>query len=233
MSTVKGILHFPNVFIAKVPKAGGDPKFGAGVLMPANDPQVAGLLAEVNAAKANSFPSGYTGTNCCFDLYENKVPAAKSYHDPRFVGWYLFTSSAKADDRPAVVDVNRMPVVDPSLVHSGAVVYLSAGISGYTNGTGGIGGWLNGVMLSGEEPPMGRLDNKQSVEQMFANVPVPGQPAAPQPPTPPTPPQAPAASAQLAMTTAANGMTYQQYVDAGWSDDQMVAGGVAIRPSFD
>lgn len=48
---------------------------------------------------------------------------------------------------------------------------------------------------------------------------------APQPP-------APAAPATLTMTAAANGMTYQQYVDAGWSDDQMIQAGVAIKPSF-
>lgn len=233
MATVKGILHFPNVFTAKVPKSGGDPKYSVGVLVPGNDPQVPGLLAEVNAAKANSFPSGYTGTNCCFDLYENKIPPSKEYHDPRFVGWYLFTCSAAQDDKPAVVDMNRQPVIDPGAVYSGIVAYVSAAISGYTKGTGGIGGWLNGVLVAEEEPPMGRLDGKPSVDQMFASVPgaAPTAPTAPTPPVPPAPNAAPVAP-QLQMTTAANGMTYQQYKDAGWSDEQMIQGGVAIKPSF-
>jgi len=241
MTTIRGILNFPNVFTAKVPKAGGDPKFGVGVLMPANDPQVPGLLAEVQQAKLNTFPSGYTGTNCCFDLYENKIPAAKEYHDPRFVGWYLFTCSAKADDRPAVVDMSRMPIADPAALYGGKVAYVSAGISGYTAGTGGIGGWLNGILLTDEEPPMGRLDNKPSVEQMFAGVaggaapvPIPATTAAPAPTPAPAPAPAPtAAPAALIMTAAANGVTYEAYMAKGaWTDEMLIAQGLAVKPSF-
>lgn len=303
MATIKGILSFPALFQAKVAKGATDAKFGCTVLLAPGDPQIAMLQAEVEAAKANSFPSGYTGADECFGPYDTKY-AGKEYYDPRFSGWYVFSCSAKEDDRPAVVDMSRMPVVDPAKVFSGMVAYVSAGISGYTKGKGGIGGWLNGVMITDEEPTMGRLDGKPSVDQMFAQIPggdgsapaasaptptapvppapnaapapaplqmtakangvtleaylaTPGwteemlieqglaervapqpaapapapTPAAPQPPVPPTPP-APAAPATLTMTAAANGMTYQQYVDAGWSDDQMIQAGVAIKPSF-
>lgn len=297
MATIKGILSFPALFQAKVAKGATDAKFGCTVLLAPGDPQIATIQAEVEAAKANSFPSGYTGADECFGPYDTKY-AGKEYYDPRFSGWYVFSCSAKEDDRPAVVDMSRMPVVDPAKVYSGMIAYVSAGISGYTKGKGGIGGWLNGVMITDEEPTMGRLDGKPSVDQMFAQVPggdgsapvaapapvppvpnaapaklqmtakangvtleaylaTPGwteemlieqglaervvpqpaapapapTPAAPQPPVPPTPP-APAVPATLTMTAAANGMTYQQYVDAGWSDDQMIQAGVAIKPSF-
>ena len=318
MATIKGVLSFPALFQAKVAKGATDAKFGCTVLLAPGDPQIAMLQAEVEAAKANSFPSGYTGADECFGPYDTKY-AGKEYYDPRFSGWYVFSCSAKEDDRPAVVDMSRMPVVDPAKVFSGMVAYVSAGISGYTKGKGGIGGWLNGVMITDEEPTMGRLDGKPSVDQMFAQVPggdgsapaapaptpaaaaaaaavppapnaapaklqmtakangvtleaylaTPGwteemlieqglaervapqpaspapapTPAAPQPPASPAPaptpaapqppvPPAPAAPATLTMTAAANGMTYQQYVDAGWSDDQMIQAGVAIKPSF-
>lgn len=252
MATIKGILNFPHLFVANVAKGATEAKFGTGILIPNNDPQVQSLLAEVEAAKANSYPSGYTGADCCFDLYEKKVLPTKEYHDPRFVGWYLFTCSSKAEDKPAVVDASRQPVIDPAKVYGGTVAYVSAGISGYTKGKGGIGGWLNGVMITDEEPPMGRLDNKPSVEQMFANV--PGSPAptaptppqapgaAPTPPAPPTapvpapvpaPPTAPAPTAQLTMTAAANGITYEQYMATpGWTDELLIAQGLAIKPSF-
>jgi len=296
MATIKGVLSFPALFQAKVAKGATDAKFGCTVLLAPGDPQIATIQAEVEAAKANSFPSGYTGADECFGPYDTKY-AGKEYYDPRFSGWYVFSCSAKEDDRPAVVDMSRMPVVDPAKVYSGMVAYVSAGISGYTKGKGGIGGWLNGVMITDEEPTMGRLDGKPSVDQMFAQVPggdgsapaapvppvpnaapqpaklqmtakangvtleaylaTPGwteemlieqglaervapqpaapapapTPAAPQPPVPPTP-AAPAAPATLTMTAAANGLTYQQYVDAGWSDDQMIQAGVAIKPSF-
>jgi hypothetical protein len=301
MATIKGILSFPSLFQAKVAKGATEAKFSCTVLLPPTDPQVATLQAEVYAAKANSFPSGYTGADECFQPYDTKY-AGKDYYDPRFSGWWVFSCTAKEDDRPAVVDINRMPIVDPAKVFSGMVAYVSAGISGYTKGKGGIGGWLNGVIVTDEEPTMGRLDGKPSVDQMFSQVPggdgsapaapaptpaapvppvpnaapqpaklqmtakangvtleqylatpgwteemlieqglaervapQPAAPAAPAPtlaaPVPPVPNAAPQ-PAKLQMTAKANGVTYQQYIDAGWSDEQMITAGVAIKPSF-
>ena len=145
--------------------------------------------------------------------------------DPRFAGWYVFTCSAKADDKPSIVDLNRMPIVDPSKVYSGMVAYVSAGISYYGKGKCGIGGWLNGVLLADEEPPMGRLDNKPSVEQMFASVPGGAAPA-----------QQPVGAAapmpgKLLMTPLANGVTYEQYMQTpGWTDQMLIDQGLATRP---
>ena len=166
---IKGIISFPTLFTPKVAKGATDPKYSCTVLLPPNDPQIAALQAEVDAAKLNTFPSGYTGQDECFAPYDVKY-AGKDYYDPRFSGWYLFSCSAKQDDRPSVVDTNYTPIIDPGAVYSGMVAYVNANISGYVKGKGGIGGWLNGVMLTAEEPPMGRLDNKPSVEQMFAGV---------------------------------------------------------------
>jgi len=222
MPLIKGILTFPTLFTPKVAKGATEPKFSCGVLLPATDPQVATIKAEVEQAKLNTFPNGYSGADECLTLYDTKY-AGKDYYDPRFSGWYVFTCSAKQDDRPAVVDMNRQPIIDPAAVFSGMVGYVSAGISGYTKGKGGIGGWLNGVMITEEEPPMGRLDNKPSVDQMFSSVGANGQTAAP--------PAAPGNTATgLVMTAAANGMTYDQYKAAGWTDEQMISQGVASAP---
>lgn len=166
---IKGILSFPTLFTPKVAKGATDPKYGVTVLLPPNDPQINAIHAEVEAGKLNTFPSGYTGQDECFGPYDTKY-AGKDYYDPRFSGWYVFSSTAKADDRPSIVDMNYTPIIDPGAVFSGMVGYVNAAISGYIKGKGGVGGWLNGVMLTAEEPPMGRLDNKPSVEQMFAGV---------------------------------------------------------------
>lgn len=251
---VKGILSFPTLFTPKVAKGATDAKFGVSVLLPPTDPQVAAIQAEVDQAKLNTFPSGYTGQDECFGPYDTKY-AGKEYYDPRFSGWFVFSTSAKADDRPAVVDMVHTPIIDPSQVFSGMVGFVNAGISGYVKGKGGIGGWLNGVMVTAEEPPMGRLDGKPSVDQMFAGVPgttaqppaaaaaqmaaptpapnaqQPGAPLAP--PAPPVTPVAPAAPVALQMTAAANGVTYEQYMATpGWTDEMLIAQGLAIRPSF-
>lgn len=257
MATVKGILSFPQVFTPKLAKGATEPKYGVTVLLAPGDPQIASLQAEVDAAKLNGFPSGYTGQDECLGAYDVKY-AGKDYYDPRFTGWWVFSCSAKADDKPAVVDMAHQPIIDPGAIYSGMVGYVSAGISAYIKGKGGIGGWLNGVMLTAEEPPMGRLDGKPSVEQMFAGVtpgaaPAPAQqhvaatgaaitpiapnapqapaPAAPTPPAPPAPP-APPVAAGLVMTATAAGVTYEQYKAQNWTDEQMIAAGVAIKPSF-
>ena len=262
MPLVKGIISFPTLFVPKVAKGATDAKFGISILIPPNDPQVAALQAEVQAAKLNGCPSGYNGADECFNLYDTKY-AGKDYYDPRFSGWWVFSCSAKETDRPSVVDINSIKIIDPSQVYSGMVAYVHAGISYYPKGKAGIGGWLNGVMMTAEEPPMGRLDNKPSVEQMFAGVPggaVPPQPAAsgaipqpaasgaiPQPasmvpppaqaaaPQPLAPPPAPpvAAPAPLQMTALAQGVTLEAYLATpGWTEQMLLDQGLAIRPSF-
>ena len=239
MALIKGILSFPTLFTPKIAKGATDPKFGVSVLLPPNDPQVPGLQAEVEAAKANTFPSGYTGSDECLNPYDTKY-AGKDYYDPRFSGWWVFSCSAKADDRPAVVDSVHTAIIDPSQVFSGMVGYVNAGISGYVKGKGGVGGWLNGVMVTAEEPPMGRLDNKPSVEQMFAgagSAPAVAPAVAPVAPAvaPAAAPVAPAPNATpaLQMTAKANGVTLEAYMAQGsWTEELLIQEGLAIRPSF-
>ena len=226
MALVKGILSFPALFTPKVAKGATDAKFGVSVLIAPSDPQIAVLQAEVEAAKLNTFPSGYTGQDECFSPYDVKY-AGKDYYDPRFSGWYVFSCSAKAEDRPTVVDMTYTQIIDPAAVFSGMTGYVNAGISGYVKGKGGVGGWLNGVMITAEEPPMGRLDNKPSVEQMFSGV--TGGPVAPVP----APNAAPApAPAPAHVMTATATFTYEQYISAGHTDDSLIREGLMIAPSF-
>lgn len=228
MALIKGILSFPTLFTPKIATGGTEAKFGVSVLIPPNDPQIAVLQAEVEAAKLNTFPSGYTGQDECFGAYDTKY-AGKSYHDPRFSGWYVFSCSAKAEDRPSVVDVNYNPIIDPGAVFSGMVGFVNAGISGYIKGKGGIGGWLNGVMITADEPPMGRLDGKPTVEQMFADV-SGGTPAAPAPSPASPPPAAP--QPQYVMTEKANGLTREQYLATpGWTDELLIQQGMMLPPA--
>ena len=225
---IKGILSFPALVSPKIAKGASEAKYSCTILIPAADPQVAQLLAAVETAKADAFPSGYTGTDECFSAYDSKY-AGKEYYDPRFSGWYVFSCSAKADDKPALVDSNLQPVMDPAMIYPGAEVWVHANISGYTKGRGGIGGWLNGVMFTGAECAMGRLDNKPTAEQMFAGVGVAMPTVTPTPPVAPLAP--PPAPSQLVPTAAAGGASYAALIAAGWTDETLLAHGMAA-PSF-
>lgn len=241
MPTIKGILSFPSIFTPSIAKGATVAKYNGVLLLPPNDPQVATLQADVAQAKLETFPSGYTGQDECLTAYDVKY-AGKDYYDPRFTGWWVFSFTAQADDKPAVVDMAHQPIVNPGDVHSGIVVYVSAGISGYVKGKGGVGGWLNGVMSTGEvDPNYGRLDNKPSVEQMFAGVGA-GQQAAPMPsnvaPKPPVPPQQAPPQPQYVMTAKAAGWTRDALIATGdWTDETLISQGLmqppgGVQPSF-
>jgi hypothetical protein len=233
MALVKGILSFPTLFTPKMAKGATEAKYSVTVLIPPGDPQIAVLNTEVEAAKLNGCPSGYNGADECFKPYDEKY-AGKEYYDPKFSGWYAFSCTAKADDKPPVVDMAHNPIINPGDVFSGMVAYVSAGIGYYDKGKTGIGGWLNGVMITGEEPPMGRLDGKPSVEAMFSGVAgnaVPTASPAPAPaPTPPTPP-APAPAPGRVMTPKAGVFTYEQLLAAGHTDESLIREGYMLPPN--
>lgn len=246
MPTIKGVLSFPALFTPKVAQGATEAKYGVSILLPPTDPQLPALQAEVEAAKANTFPSGMppTAEVPALAQYDTKY-AGKDYYDPRFTGWWVVSCSAKADDKPAVVDMNHDPIIDAGQVCSGAIAHVNLGISGYKKGKGGVGGWLNGVMATGELCEFGRLDGKPSVDQMFANVgappvaatPPPAPPVAatppPAPPAPPvaaTPPPAPPAP-QYQMTAAAGGQTREAMIAVGWTDETLISNGMMLPPN--
>lgn len=250
---IYGIASFTKaVFTPQVSKAGGDPKYRIGVLIPPSDPQVATISAEFNRAVADSFPNGMPrNTDVCWGTYDDFF-FGKEYYDPRFKGWYYFKCSATADQKPAVVHFPSLqPILDPAKVYGGAMVWVHANMTGYTKGSGGIGGWLNGICVTDEEPKMGRLDNKPSVEQMFANLPgshqthlaagalpvqapnlqhVAANGAVVTPPGVTAPP--PPVPAKPVLLMKPGEAAYEAYIAAGWTDDLLIAHGKATRPSF-
>ncbi len=238
---VKGILSFPVLTLTALEnkrKRNRKAKFSAMLLIPPNDPQVSTLQGIIETEKANGWPNGAPRKmKVCFDLYENKIDPEASYYDPRFEGYYCLTTTAPVDKKPEVVDTNLQPITDPGEIIAGAVVWLNLGITKYSQeGNEGIGGWLNGVVITKEEMPFGRLDGKPSVDQMFSGVDLvagsvaPATPAAaPSPaPVPPAAPVPPPVPAQPQMTSLAGGATYESFVQQGWNDDQMRAAGYLV-----
>lgn len=224
MLKIKGILSFPTLFTPKIAKGATAPKYGITVLLPPNDPQISSIQTEVDAAKINTFPTGYDGADECFGEYDIKYQN-KDYYDVRFSGYWVLTSSAKEDDKPVVCDESLLPVTDPSEVYSGMIGWVNLNISGYIKGKGGIGGWLNGVMITKEESEFGRLDGRPTVEQMFGNVTAPPAPPAPPVAIAPAPPTTPK------LTEKALGASYKDLIDKGWTDKTLVENGL-IETAF-
>lgn len=236
---IKGILSYPHLFTPRAVQQGDTPKYSVSVLIPKNDPQIAVIQAAIESAKANGFPSGFppNGKVCMKDC-----AMETSYNaDPRYHNYMVI--SANNTDKPPVVDTALQPVMDASMVFAGCIADLSIGVATYNSPLNkGVGAYVNGVMVAGEEGPLGRIDGRPTVEQMFgapgaqsmptgmpATAPgVPGAPVAPVAPPPVAPPAAPA----LQMTAAANGNTYEQMIAVGWTDQTLLDNGMAQLPSF-
>lgn len=198
MYTFKGYISFPTIFTpdytrnAEGKPMGDKKRYKMELLIPSGDPQITKIQAIQDAEIANKYPSGKPhDLRVTFMSYDDKY-RSKSYYDPKMSGYYCLSLTAKETDKPVVVDSARNVIVDPGQVYPGAEVYVSCGITSYAEGKGGIGAWLNGVMLTGGECPLGRLDNKPTVDQMFAGVEAGAPPVAPPAAPPVAPPAAPA-----------------------------------------
>ena len=240
MLKIKGILSYPHLFQARSVNPGDDPKFSVSILIPKNDPQLASILQEIETQKMNGFPSGFP--------VNGKLPikdcAVQWPNDTKIAGYYALQTSAAADRRPPVVDAGMQPVMDPSQVYPGCVAWVAVNLSVYNTPVNkGVGAYVNGVMITGEEGPLGRLDNSQTPEQMFAgcgagapvtapapNMAPPAPPAAPIPPAPNMAPPAPPAPPAFTMTAKANGITRDAYLASGWTDEQLIQNGMMLPP---
>jgi hypothetical protein len=227
---IKGILSFPHLFTARAVDANSAPKYSTTILIAASDPQVNEIRAEINKVQAAGFPGGFP-TN-------GKICLADDADHP---GYLKINCSSSAENKPAVVDMSRQPVIDPAQVFAGAVAYVNVNFFSYNKPMNkGVAGGLNGVMITGEMGPFGRLDNKPTVDQMFSGI-AASQVSmdgkifqAPVPVAPPTPPVAPAAPPAgppaYVMTPAADGLTRDQYIAAGWTDDLLIQHGKMLPP---
>lgn len=242
--TVRGILSFNDLFVPKAIKTspGSVPKFQAVILFPPNCPEAAKVKAEFDRVALEKYPSsaGTLPANAkgCFGKYHDRY-YGKDYYNPELAEWFVLSTTAQADDRPHVVDASVQKILNAG--HEGLVpgslVDINFNISGYDEGTGGVGGWLNGIMATGQMGQLGRLDNKPSAEQMFGGGSTQSAPAAGGTPPPPStpgvgaPPPPPSEGPIMTDAAKAAGYTYESLQAAQWTDQQMVDAGYLVPPA--
>lgn len=160
------------------------------------------------------------------------------FHDK----WVL--SASQGDDRKVeVVDQNRNPIIDKSQFYSGCFGVAFINFFHFDGGKGGISCSLHSVMKLEDGEHLGG-GPRSGVDAYAAagygsnagtpppttaatqSAPPQGQTAPPPATQTPPPPAAPAAPPAKVMTPKANGTPYQAYVDAGWTDEQLIAEGL-------
>lgn len=221
---VKGILSYPHLFTPRSVNPGDDPKFSASILLRKDDPQVQQIQQAIDTEKANGWPNGFPPNGKQF----MKDAAVQHPDKPELHQYMIISANAKADSKPHTVDIQMNPVMNQADAYAGAVVWAALNSFTYNQPVNkGVGCGLNGVMLTGEEGELGRLDGKPTVEGMFGDIAGGGAPQ--QPPAAPAAPATPLPAHQ--MTDKANGLTREQYHQAGWSDEQLIQHGYMLPPN--
>jgi len=221
---VYGVISYPHLFEPHTSNPKYPKRYSIDIMLPPGDPQIAILQTDIDQSWANKSPSDPNKNVYCLSPYDDRKD--NNSYDPRFAGWTVFTANAKDTSQPVVVDKGGIPVLNRSDVFAGGMAWVHASIFAIDNG---VTAAINGVKVAGVVGPVGRLDGKPTVEQMFADTSVPADaPAPPAPmaaPAPPPPPTAPVHQ----MTDAAQG-TYEQYVAQGWTANQMIDAGLLVPP---
>lgn len=233
MLIVKGIMSYPTLFTPRKATEDGDPRYSVNVLMPKNDPQIAQIQTLIDVEIRDGLKGNLGKGSICLKDCDIEYPENQQVH-----GYMELRCSASVSNKPGVINFSdRQPVMDPSLVYGGAEAYIAVNIKAYNRGVSkGVTAYINGVMITGKEGALGRLDNRKTAEEIFEAVPAtaPVQtPAATPPPTAPSvPPAPPTAPAIHEMTEAAGGQTYEAYINAGWTDELLIQHGLMVVPSL-
>lgn len=154
--------------------------------------------------------------------------------DPNYAGKWVLKCSKKQDHgKVDILDLNNNPIINKSDFYSGCYGHAAIQFMGYDDGAGGISCKIEGVLKSRDGESVVKRPNAKSI---FANSgvvknagvaqPSPSQPAATTPPAPPAPPAPPTMQAAHVMTPAANGQPYEAYIEAGWTDEQLISNGL-------
>ena len=235
---IKGIMSYPNLFVARKVSDDSEPKFGVNILVPKGDPQLAAIEKAIQGQVTEKLQGNLGNGRLCLKDCDVEYP-----DNPQLKGYMEIRCTAGAASRPHVVNFNdRQPVMDPAEVYPGAEAYFAIIIAGYKMPMSkGVTAYVNGVMITGKEGVLGRLDNRKSAKELFAEV---GQVAPPVTPpvtpvtpvTPPvapvTPPVAPVAPpvALRTMTVKAAGQSYESHIEAGWTDELLIQHGLMLPP---
>jgi len=236
---VKGIVRYPHLVQPSSAKGVDSPQFSIQLLIHKSDPQCAQITKVFNEVTLNGFPNG---TPPGF-LTSWKDLAITDPGNQLLKDYMCLTSSVKeTQGRPDLIDENQQPVIDLSIDKSaiGLVAYIVSNVVTYSKGSHGIKAYLNGVMLTQEKGilPVESLSSRPSVTEMFSNAIDMRQPGAVPMTTPPVapPPVAPSRPAVIPlspyqMTAQANGLTRDQYVQQGWTDEQLISNGLMMPPN--
>lgn len=164
--TPVGILSFPNLFTARAPAEGADPRFSINILF------------DETAQKTQEYKNLVAAIDACAkEFFQGKVPAnlhrplrdasEKDYNGYQ-EGWTFIAPWSK--QRPGLIGPNKEEIDLPEQVFAGQKVRATVVPFGYNHlGKKGIGLGLQNVQIVKFDMP--RLDGRSSAKQDFDEIP--------------------------------------------------------------
>jgi hypothetical protein len=153
------VISFPTLFTPRAPKGSETPRYSASFILPENFDWTE-VKAAAELAKKEKWPSGAPA--------ELQSQIKKVTEGP-YNGRYCINANASIDHKPTTVDQNLAPVMDTSVIFAGCIVNAQISFFGYDKGKPGVGVGLNMVQLV-KSDGVTRLDNTQSVDDVFSKV---------------------------------------------------------------
>ncbi len=175
MSTkvVTGKVRFSycNLFEAKAPVDGGDPKYSVTLLIPKTD---TATLAKIQEA-VNDAREAFCRKNGASSLPANPItplhdgdgvkPNSGEPYGPECKGHYVISVSSK--QRPVIVDRDRQEILDSTEVYSGCYGRATINFYGYSNKKKGIGAGLLSVQKLSDGDPFGTVGSADDFDDGF------------------------------------------------------------------
>ena len=161
VTTGKVRFSYCNIWEAKAPAEGGEPKYSVMLLIPKSDTVTLGKIkAAIAEARerfcerngANALPA-----NPVTPLHDGDgvKPNSGEPYGPECKGCYVISVSSK--QKPIIVDNFRNEITDPGEVYSGCYGRASINFYGYNNRRKGIGAGLLSIQKLHDGDPFGTI----------------------------------------------------------------------------
>lgn len=165
--TVPARLSYANLFEPKTIGKEGEPKYSVSLLIPKSDTrtvkQLKDAIIQAEADGKSRWPNEFK--NPKNPLHDGDL---EKPDDSNYKGHYYINASAKADNKPQLVDRKCNPITDKEQLYSGCYANVGISLFPYKTGSKGVSAGLNGVQFVKDGD---RLDGRPQVEDMFSVIP--------------------------------------------------------------
>jgi hypothetical protein len=171
--TGKVRFSYCNLFEAKAPVDGGDPKYSVTLLIPKTD---TATLAKIQEA-VNDAREAFCRKNGASSLPANPItplhdgdgvkPNSGEPYGPECKGHYVISVSSK--QRPVIVDRDRQEILDSTEVYSGCYGRATINFYGYSNKKKGIGAGLLSVQKLADGEPFGSMGSAEDFNDGYTD----------------------------------------------------------------